>query len=75
MAGASTYVARPGLSRPSCVGRGMIHPAFALPEGLDSLRSPVFAFIRLAEQARHAPEMQKEGVSKVIGTPFFYFQF
>ena len=29
--------------------RGLIHPAFALPEGLDSLRSPVFAFIRLAE--------------------------
>jgi hypothetical protein len=31
----------------------------ALPKGLHSLRSLVFAFICLAERAQHAPEMQK----------------
>jgi hypothetical protein len=53
------FVARRGLSRPATGGDGLILPAFALPEGPDSLRSSVFAFIRLAEPARPAPEMQK----------------
>ena len=52
-------VAQPGLSRPASSGSGLIHSAFALPKGLDSLRSSVFAFIRLAKRAWHAPEMQK----------------
>src|ERR1700760_277543 len=38
--------------------RAVIHPAFALPQGPDSLRSSVFAFIRSPSEARIAPEMQ-----------------
>jgi len=53
------FVARRGLSPARFAAPPLILRRFALPEGPDSLRSSVFAFIRLAEQARHAPEMQK----------------